>query len=129
MSEPFFRVTIPGRPIVKKNTQRIVGFGKSKRAIYSKAFKAWERIAILECRRIWKYQEPVYEPIEAVYRFYFENKKSEADVSNLVEGPQDALKAAGVIHDDRIIQKVMAIKYFGEKPRVEIELTAVKAEG
>lgn len=123
--KPLAFFVIPSRCYIKKNTQRIVGFGKSKRAIYSPKFRAWHKIAMLHLKLNWRGREPLDEPLELTVRFYFKNHAGEADLSNLVESPQDALKDAGVIVDDRLIQVLHAQKFYGETPRTEIELRSV----
>lgn len=116
-----FNVVIPGRPIVKKNTQRTVGYGRKKRVIYSPNFLAWQRIAMLLCLSK-KPRNPIGTLITAEFKFYFKNRQAEADTSNLIEGAQDVLTKSEVIRDDRLICKVIAEKIFGETPRVEISL-------
>ena len=110
---------LPGRCIVKKNTKRFVGHG---RVIYSPSFRIWNAQAILALRKQWRNKPPLDTPLEMTIRFYFENHQAEADVSNLIEGPQDALKEAGVIVDDKLIYALYAGKIFGEAARTEIEL-------
>lgn len=118
---PLVTLTIPGRPIVKKNTQRVVGFGRAKRAIPSARYRAWELNAMAVCRR--NFSAALIDiPVTAHFRFFFENRQAEPDVSNLIEGPQDVLVDACVLKDDRLVMKVMAEKFFGHEPRVEIEL-------
>lgn len=116
-----FSCTVPGRAIVKKNTQRTVGYGKSKHVIYSPKYTTWKRSAHLVF--VQKHRaRTITCLLEARYKFYFKNHQSEADVSNLVEGPQDELKNAHVISDDKLIMRIVAEKFFGEEPRTEIEL-------
>lgn len=122
MPELLFSCTIPGRPYVKKNCQRTIGFGKRKRVIYSANFRKWNQDAILYMREVWKGKDTLDEQIEVTYRFYFKEKQSEADVSNLCEAPGDALKEAGIIKDDILIYRLIAEKYFYANPRLEIEL-------
>lgn len=123
-----FVATIPGRPIVKKNTQRVVGRGKSKRAIYSPQFIAWERVALAVIRGLWQGAQPICEPIRAKFTFHFINRQAEPDVSNLIEGVQDALTKAGVIADDRLIKIVTAEKCFGEvsEPATLVEIHSLE---
>lgn len=53
---------------------------------------------------------PISEPIQAIFRFHYPltkkgNKpKRVADLSNLYQGPEDALQKAGVILDDNLIE-------------------------
>lgn len=113
-----FSATILGRPIVKKNTAR-----RYRRIVcYSPKFIQWEKQALLQLGKLRKINPLIDFPIEARFRFYFTNKMAEPDVSNLIEGPQDLLKKAGIISDDRIIQRVTGEKYFGQEARTEIEI-------
>lgn len=120
--KPIFECLILGRPIVKKNTQRVIGSGKRKRVIYSKKFLQWQSIANSTIQRGAGVALLINEPIEAHFKFYFKNRSAEADVSNLVEGPQDVLKKTGIIADDKLIMRVRAEKFFGSEPRTEIKL-------
>lgn len=125
MSGPIVTLTIPGRPIVKKNTQRVVGFGKSRRRILSPKYIAWERAAMLSAMATAKRPTSIALldiPVRAVFRFYFKDRQAEADVSNLIEGPQDLLVKLGVLKDDRLVRRVEGEKFFGHEPRVEIEI-------
>lgn len=126
MAELIFKCTIPGRCPVKKNRMKVVRRYGHTNVIYTQDFREWERLALLTLRQVLP-NEVIDEPLEAKFIFYFANKKGEPDVSNLIDSPQDALKKAGVIIDDRIIQVVHAQKFFGEEPRVEIELYRIVA--
>lgn len=119
-----FCATIPGRVFVKKNTQRVVGLGRSKRAIYSKQFMAWQNAALcfLSGARL---ADPVDVPVILWLKFFFQHRGAEADVSNLVEGVQDVLVTAQILEDDKLVHKLIAEKHFGEEPRVEIEIREV----
>lgn len=109
---PIFTCEIPGRCMVKKNTQRVFGTGKGKRVRYSDQYNFWERVAQLTLA---KRRVPLIEAhIEVHFHFYFKNHRAEPDVSNLIEGPQDVLTKMGIIKDDRIIQKVVAEKHFDD---------------
>ena len=118
MTKVLFICTIPGRAYVKKNTQRVV---RGRRVIYSPNFLAWERGALATLRRAYR-GLPSEGNLEARFSFYFANRQAESDLSNLIEGPQDALQKAGVIANDKQIITLHARKFFGAEPRVEIEL-------
>ena len=121
LKKPIVTLTIPGRPIVKKNTKRVYGSGRSKRVVYTDRYRAWH----LEAKRLaaFCFKGALVEClVEAHYRFYFTNRRGEADVSNLCEAPGDLLKDAGVLKDDRLIVRIEAQKYFGHDPRTEIEI-------
>lgn len=118
MSDVLFFCEIPGRPIVKKNTKRFYGKG---RVVYSPKYISWENHALAHLKQCVR-MKPINFAIEANFTFYFENRQAEADVSNLLEGVQDALTKAGVIHDDRFIHLIIAKKIFGHEPKTIIEL-------
>lgn len=123
-SSAIFTCTIPGRPIVKKNTQRVIRRGGRTFAIYSTKYRSWEKNAIAACNCAFNsnLQSCLDMPLIADFKFYFKNRQGEPDVSNLVEGPADMLKKAGVIKDDSLFQIVKAQKFFNQEPRTEIEL-------
>lgn len=124
-------LTIPGRPIVKKNTQRIVGSGKARRRILSPKYLAWEQSAMLNAMAVLKRSfkgHLVDYPIRLLLKFYFADRQAEADVSNLVEGPQDLLVKLGVLKDDRLVHELRAFKFFGHDPRTEISIFKYQQE-
>lgn len=116
--QKIFHAVLPGRPIVKKNTAKHY----RGRCIYSDRFREWEACSLIFLSRVWKNKKPLEENLWASFIFFFKNHQGEADVSNLIEAPQDALTKAGVIKDDRFIQLVCGRKIFGEAPRTEIIL-------
>lgn len=121
MNELLFKASIPGRPIVKKNTARRVGRGRSTRLIYSPKFVSWEKNAMAAILASFR-GKCIESTVRAKFIFHFANHQSEADLSNLLEGPQDALVKAGVLKDDVLICDLSAKKHFGQEPRVIIEL-------
>jgi len=113
-----FKTSIPGRVPVKKNTAKVFKFG----AVYSKAWKAWEKEA-LHLLRQQGIKEPISEYCQMKLTFYLKNHQWEPDVSNVCEGPQDVLQKANILTDDKYIKKLLAEKNFNaEEPRVEIEI-------
>ena len=119
---PVFSIEIPGRPISKKNTKKVVRRYGVSRVIYSPQFREWEKQALIYL----KHRAQIFSTIDyhlmAKFVFNFKDHRSEADVSNLIEAPQDALEKAGVIKNDRLIQMVHARKEFGKKESTLIEL-------
>ena len=66
--------------------------------------------------------------MNAGFVFYFSNHQHEADLSNLIEGPQDLLKELGFIVDDKLIYSLDGSKKVfskDEPERVEITLTEI----
>jgi Holliday junction resolvase RusA-like endonuclease len=122
-----FSCKIMGRVISKKNSKRIYRNRHTGKPFIVSSLKheTWEKSAVLAVRNSWRGDEPISKALEATYRFYFKNRQGEPDTSNCIEAPQDVLKKAGVITDDKIIKRVIAEKFFGEEPRTEIELKAI----
>jgi len=120
-----FKIFIPGRPPSKKNTKKVVRRHGHTLVIYSKKFREWEALALPLLRRAQAGKKTIDQPLEISLRFHFKNHAAEADVSNLVEAPQDALTKAGVISDDKIIQVVRAEKIFDGTEGTDIELYEV----
>jgi len=126
-----FKCTIPGRPAVKKNQQKVVRRWGQTRVVYTPQFYEWEQRALLEMKRAMLGMDTIREPLEMKIHFTLENGRSLPDLSNLLEAPQDALTKAGVIEDDRLIQVINATRVHGNKkkplePKTEIELYALE---
>jgi Holliday junction resolvase RusA-like endonuclease len=123
MPKPIFQATIPGRPIVKKNTKKVTRRYGRVNVFYSPQFIEWERRALHELLKLSRGSQPIDFPLIAVFNFFLSNRQAEPDTSNLVEGPQDALTKAKIIIDDKIIYGLHATKDFDKKnPRTEIKL-------
>lgn len=119
-------LTIVGAPVTKKNSPRIF---RSKRTgkpfvMPSKCAVDWTDSAILQIAR-----QHVGRPIEAhvnvaalVYR-----KKSTGDLLNYLAAIHDALEAAGVVANDRLIVSVDGSRLLKDasSPRVELTITLV----
>ena len=120
-----FECWIPGRPPSKKNTKKVVRRYGRTTVIYSKQFREWEQNALVYLKQAAIGYEVIDCPLEIKLIFHFRNHKNEADVSNLVEAPQDALTKAGVITDDKIIQVVHAQKVFEGREGISIELYSI----
>ena len=92
------KLWISGRIPSKKNSKRIVIRNGKPRLLSSKDYLSWERGAILEIKARW--QEKKIARCESItYDFLFPDKRVR-DLSNSVEGVNDALVVAGVLTDD-----------------------------
>lgn len=120
-----FKSFIPGRPVSKKNTKKVVRRYGRVLVIYSRQFLAWESVALPVLKRDFAGRQTIDKALEINLVFHFKDKRREPDVSNLVEAPQDALTKAGVIIDDRIIQVVKASKVFDGTEGTDVELYLV----
>lgn len=120
---PDFYAEVIGRPVVKKNTQRVVGMGRKRRVIYSKRFLAYRSVALFAFKRALMGQGSILAGgVHASYTFHFKNRQGEADVSNLIEAPQDCLADAGVIGNDKQITSLDAQKIFSGDEKTIIKL-------
>lgn len=128
-----FECEIPGRVGIKKNAKR--AFARYGRVIVlpSERYSAWEKMAQLYVIKAMQNKVggvlvqsnkvfPIEDELHAEYEFYFKNYQAEADVSNCIEGPQDLMQKVGVIADDKQIQSLSAVKYFGHEPKTIIRL-------
>lgn len=116
-----YKVTIPGRPGILKNGKRIFRRGKKIIVLPKQKYASWEQSAILVCRAAMA-GDTIRSRCEMIIRFYAKNLQHEADLSNMLQGPEDVLQKAGVIENDKLITRIRAEKFFDGEPRVEIEL-------
>lgn len=121
-----FECTIPGRCPIKKNAMKVVRNHGRVNVIYTHLFREWEKTAILYLKSSFRGREVIDMPLEARFTFKFLNHKWEPDVSNLVDSPQDALKKAGIISDDKIIQVLQANKEFGQGEETTVRLYTIE---
>lgn len=108
MSELSF--IIDGQPMSKKRNYRIIRIGGRWTLGLTKQYKAWEKSAVdqLWAQRM-KYMasmagawQPIDSYVEAVFEFYMKDKKR-YDLSNLIQGAEDALVKAQILKDDSLI--------------------------
>lgn len=126
-------ITLPGRPITKKNSQVVVKArtreGKTyHRPIPSPAYQAYEE----ECLwRLKTYRGPRFEKtpvmLEAIY--YMPDRRSWPDLVGLLQATCDILEVAKIIDDDKWVCKFGDSHVAGvdkHNPRVEITITEVE---
>jgi Holliday junction resolvase RusA-like endonuclease len=124
------KIIIPGRARVKKNGQKVVRtrYGGITK-INTPQYIAWHNAAFREALKQKPLgHKPIAVPMNAGFVFYFSNHQHEADLSNLIEGPQDLLKELGFIVDDKLIYSLDGSKKVfskDEPERVEITLTEI----
>lgn len=115
------KITIPGRVAILKNSKRIFGRGRKKIVIPSPKYVAWEDEALAAVLGSYKGQAIDF-PCEVHAKFYFANHQGEADLSNMIQGPEDVLQKAGILKNDKLVMRAEMEKFFGHEPRVEIEI-------
>ena len=118
------RITIPGAPVTKKNSQRIIRLGDGRPSIRpSKKFEAYQTAAgyyiPAKCRI--KLDEPVN-----VRCLYYMPTRRRVDLVNLLEATCDILVHYGVLSDDN--SAIVAahdgsrVRYDKGNPRAEIAI-------
>lgn len=122
-------LSIPGRPISKKNHQQIVYVNNKPIIIQSKYWAAYEKFCIGGKRKPgWLMQwgnVQFKEPVTLTCRYWLPDRRSRPDLGNLLAGTCDLLEKAGILANDRLVA------HFGDSciigidknnPRVEIEI-------
>lgn len=119
------KIIIPGNPITKKNSQRIVLIGGKPRILPSKNFKEYEARAALFMPKM---KLPIIEAVNVKCLYYMETHRR-VDLCNLMEATHDILVRYGILEDDNslIVWAVdgSRVLYDKEHPRVEIEITPI----
>lgn len=118
------RFVIPGRPITKKNSQRIVRNKKTGAyvPIPSEQYEAYEEKAKWYLRY---HGEPINYRVN-VKCLYYMPTRGKVDLTNLLEATDDILVDAKILADDSF--KIVyshdgsRVLYDKENPRVEIEI-------
>lgn len=113
------KLVIKGQPRTKKNSSRIALINNRHVLLPSKAYKAYEKVALMQLARV----QAVHGPVSVLCRYYLQNRAHWPDLVGLLQATSDILQAAGVIDDDKYI-----VNYDGSiiagldknNPRVEI---------
>lgn len=122
-------ITLPGRPITKKNHQQIrINRRTGRRFIaQSEFYQNYET----EC--LWylkSYRGPKFtKPVRLVCRYWLPNWSNWPDLVGLIQATQDILQKAGIIFDDRHVLSLDGSRIMGvdrDNPRVEIEIEGVE---
>jgi len=101
------RLTIPGHPLVLKNSKQIIVV-KGRRIIKSNPrVEAYEHRAIAVLCEQWGRRPPIVDAVNLAIVSYGAWKRSGGnipDASNLYQLPEDLLEAAGILEDDRQVE-------------------------
>lgn len=94
-------ITLKGRPITKKNHQRIVG-GARKFIIQSKVYLDFQDSCLWQIKE--QYQgEMIKDKVHLRVYYYMPDRRSRPDLVNLLQATCDILEKARVIENDRNI--------------------------
>ena len=117
---------ITGRPITKKNSQRILRNRKTGRNFIgpSKQFMVYKTDFLLQARKF-RPKELINEPI-CIQAIYYMPTKHKVDITNLMNATHDLLQDAKIIADDSsdIVKSVdgSRVELDRKNPRVEITI-------
>jgi len=111
---------IAGRPATKKNSGRIVKFGKRMALLPSKAFETYQEVALWQLK---KHKERFEVNVHVQCKYYLPNKAHWPDLVGLLQATSDILEKSGILENDRLIvsydgSRIMEIDK--DNPRVEI---------
>ena len=117
-------IVIYGQPRTKKNSSQIAFKGNKRVILPSKAFKAYEKVALMQLARV----QAVHGPVSVLCRYYLQNRAHWPDLVGLLQATSDILQAAGVIDNDKYIVNYDGSKIAGidkDRPRAEITIQPV----
>jgi len=123
------RITIPGAPITKKNSQQIVYAGARPMIIPSKAYKDYRKACLYAIPA--EARQRIDYPVNLSCVYYMPTRRR-VDLCNLLEATCDILVDAGVLKDD--CSTIVAahdgsrVDLDREKPRVEITIMPIVGE-
>ena len=121
-------LTLPGRPITKKNHQQIIKRGKRHMIVQSEVYQQYEQ----ECLwRLKAYKGPRFDPgvkVRLTARYWMPNRRSWPDLLGLLQATCDILESAGIIKNDRDVVSLDGSRIMGvdkENPRAEIRIKEI----
>ena len=124
-----FRFWIPGEP-VPKGRPRVSSRGRNSPIVYTDSRTAeWEKTAAHSMK--WQYwanggREPITGPVEVWASFGMSKPAtSGADVDNFAKIALDALQKAGILHNDRTVIKLTAVKYRALPSRIGVTICLI----
>jgi len=119
--------TIEGAPRTKKNSQRIARVKGRPIVLQSRQHDAWAQGAILQLRSQWRRCDWAVD-FAVNLRAHVYRDRAVGDLLNYLAAVSDALEAAGVVANDRLIVSLDGSRLLVDRarPRVEIELSPVE---
>ncbi len=101
-----YTFTIPGRPITKKNSQRIFRSGRGRGKpfiVQSSVYNSFERAAVKALLNQ-RPEFPIEKEIDVCVKYYMPNYVSWPDLIGLLQATSDILQKADIITNDKNIQ-------------------------
>ena len=106
-----FKFIIDGQPMSKKRNYKIIKIGRHYTLGLTTKYKHWEKSARdqLWAQRM-TYQShmtgaigPIFSFVEVTFEFFLKDRRR-IDLSNLYQGPEDALVKGQILEDDSLIE-------------------------
>ena len=125
------RIVLKGRPITKKNSQRIIQARGRVMVIPSKQYMEYQADCRWQLNVLRLGEMKISSPINLKCVYYMPTRHR-VDLVNLLEATCDILVECGLLADDN--SKIVAshdgsrVGYDKDNPRVEIEITPAKEE-
>ena len=119
---------LPGRPITKKNHQRIIRKGSGRPSlISSKQYLSYEEACLWELK---SYEGPRFKnkKLKVKCLYWMPNYRSWPDLIGLMQSTWDILEKAGIIDNDRNIVSPDGSRIVGvdkENPRAEVYICEI----
>lgn len=125
------RFTLTGKPITKKNHQRIVNAGGRMRIIQAEAYLKYRDACKWQINVLRMNSMRIASPVNLKCVYYMPTRHR-VDLVNLLEATCDILVDAGVLSDDNckiiVSHDGSRVLYDKDRPRVEIEITPANVE-
>lgn len=125
-------IIIPGRPITKKNSQRIIinrNTGR-RQVIQSERYVDYEESSLWYLK---KYRHISFAgPVCVTAHYWLPDRRGWPDLIGLLQATCDILEKSGIIDNDRNIVSVDGSRIMGvdrENPRVEVAVRGVEEGG
>lgn len=118
-------ITIFGAPRTKKNSSRVLKFGKFNKVVPSEAYLTWRDSAVPQMRIAWAGRAIIADPVNVRATVYRDADRG--DLIGYLQGIADALEEAGVVTDDMWIRgwDGSRLDKDAKNPRVVIEIEAL----
>lgn len=123
------KLTLYGRPITKKNSQRIIRCGNYHRIAPSKQYVQYEKDCLKQITGGYKQGIDCSVNVQCIY---YMPTRHRVDLVNLLEATCDILVTAGVLKDDNsdvvVSHDGSHVRYDKNNPRVEIDIQEENTE-
>jgi Holliday junction resolvase RusA-like endonuclease len=121
------RLVLLGAPRTKKNSSRVLRFGRKNRIVPSAPYLRWRDAVVPQLERAWAGHAPIAFPVNVAALFF--RDAARGDAVGYYQGLADALEEAHVVEDDKwiVTWDGSRLAKDAERPRVELEIRG--AEG